>query len=153
MKTSLLVLLISLVCGSGCTRSLIVSKVLSGDTIELNTSEKIRYACLESPKEGEHLYRESLEANRYLVEGKKVELILEQVEGKEEKHAYVYTPVFVDKDTVKYLFVNAELVLFGFARLIPPSGKTQHEDLLTNLRKLEERARAQKHGIWGKVDQ
>ncbi len=141
--------LIALVC-TGCrTAALTVTEVVSVDTVVLSDGTTIRYAGLEGPPQESPWFEVCREANAYLVLNKKVELVVES--GPSQgigTHAYVYTPVVVDKKE-KYLFVNAELAKFGLARVLPVPGSCQHKEHWQGLWNLQDQvAKPLKLGMW-----
>ena len=142
------ILILTILC-VGCTRSSpIVKEVISADTILLDNGQKVHYAALECPEENTPLWEQTRQANAYLVEGKSVEMIPEQNISEGAQEAYVYTLILVDKQK-KYLFVNAEMVRFGFARVKPVQKNAREKALWENLWKFQEQeARPLKRGIW-----
>jgi endonuclease YncB( thermonuclease family) len=134
-------LLLCCCCGLACQQPLIVKRIITSDTLELSNGDKIRYACLKCPEKDHPLYQEAVLANRYLLQDKKVKLEMESPlpgDKDDTQRVYVYTPVKVGKEN-KYLFVNAELVLFGIAQVVTPSGQVKRKDLLESLQQVEDR--------------
>ncbi len=124
-----------------------VISVLDGDTIVLESGQKVRYIGIDAPesylpKMGvSHFYgKEPMEYNKKLVEGKKVSLELDVQEKDPEGRllAYVY---------VGDIFVNAELVKQGHAVAARYPPNTKHQDLFE---KLESEAKEKKIGLWGR---
>jgi len=124
-----------------------VARVVDGDTIVLNNGERIRYIGIDTPetvhpsKPVEYFGKEASEANKKLVEGKRVRLEydVQRVDQYGRTLAYVY----LENGT----FVNAWLVENGYARVstYPPNVKHQQRFL-----ELEQKARESKVGLWGK---
>jgi micrococcal nuclease len=138
---------------------ILVQRVIDGDTVQLETGERVRLIGIDTPElhESDKLYRDSQRTKqdvstiqelgrrayaftRNLVEGKRVSL-----EFDVEKHdrygrllAYVYL-----KDGT---FVNAEIIKHGYASLmtIPPNVK--YAQLFLSLYR---DARMNKRGLWG----
>lgn len=126
-----------------------VKRVIDGDTIELKNGMLIRYIGIDTPELRRHIngqwtYRpqrlaeEARAFNQRLVEGKTVRLEYDQ-ERMDQYHrllAYVFAGD---------LFVNAELVRSGYARvfLYPPNLK--YSDLFL---RLQQAARDQRKGVW-----
>lgn len=135
----------------GCTLSYPrVKEAISADTIILENGQRVHYAALECPEENTLLWEYARQANAYLVENKTIEFLAEQSISDGTLEAYIYSPIFVDKQK-KYLFVNAEMVRFGFARVKPVSENARQKALWENLYKLQEQeARPAKRGIWAK---
>ncbi len=122
----------------------LVTRVIDGDTIELANGEKVRYIGVDTPelhhpqKEVEYYAREAYEANRRLVEGKRVRLELDVEER--DRYGRILAYVYVDD-----LMVNEWLVANGYARVatFPPNVKYAERFL-----QLEREARQAKVGLW-----
>lgn len=136
-----------------------VQRVIDGDTIQLESGERVRLIGIDTPemhesnklrrdsqRSGEDisaiqkLGRRSYEFTKGLVEGKRVslEFDVEKYDKYNRLLAYVYL-----KDGT---FVNAEIVKQGYASLmtIPPNVK--YADLF---QKLYHEAREARRGLWG----
>ena len=127
---------------SGCGRvdeySVFVTRVIDGDTIEIEGGQRVRYIGIDTPEKGEPYYWEALEANQRLVEGKEVRLE-KDVEDKDE-YGRLLRYVWLDNT-----IVNAELVHLGYAYSYsyPPNVKYQ-----TLFLQEEKEAREHKRGLW-----
>jgi len=127
---------------TGCSRVnenvALVTRVIDGDTIEIEGGYRVRYIGIDTPERGEPYYWEALQANRNLVEGKKVRL--EKAVEDKDKYGRLLRYVWVD-DTM----VNAELVRLGYAYSYsyPPNLKYQ-----TYFLQLEKEARERRQGLW-----
>ena len=125
----------------GCDKtgnSVLVTRVIDGDTIEIEGGYHVRYIGIDTPEKGDPLYGEATQANRNLVEGRKVHLEAD-VEDKDDngrllRYVWLYNTM-----------VNAELVRLGYAYSYsyPPNVKYQAYFL-----RLEREAREQKLGLW-----
>jgi len=120
-----------------------VTRVIDGDTIDIATGQRVRYIGIDTPEvypEREAYGMEAWQANRNLVEGKKVRL--EQDVSETDKYGRLLRYVYVDD-----IFVNAELVRLGLAeaKAYPPD--TRYQDLLEQL---EAEARRAGRGMWAK---
>ena len=122
----------------------LVTRVIDGDTIEIQGGERVRYIGIDAPeivhpsKPVEYFGEEATEKNRELVEGKRVRL-----EGDvEDRDEYGRWLRYVWRDDV---MVNAELVRLGYAYSysLPPNVKYQELFL-----QLEQEAREQGLGLW-----
>jgi endonuclease YncB( thermonuclease family) len=125
--------------------------VVSVNTIVLASGQKVRYAGLESLAAESPWFEFCRQANAYLVQSKKV-LLLKEPSLSEEGTvvAYVYTPIIFAQQT-KYLFVNAELVRFGFAKALPVPQTLFHKHLWQSLWDLQEQeAKRARLLIWSK---
>ncbi len=118
--------------------SVLVSRVIDGDTVELSGGSRVRYLCIDAPEQGEPLYDEAKERNRQLVEGKRVELVPGVTET--DEYGLLLRYVYVDG-----ALVNAVLVSEGLASTLVYEEDEVHAPLL---RALESEAQAQGRGIW-----
>lgn len=136
-----------LVIGCAAPTGTLVTRVIDGDTIEVNidgASYKVRYMGIDTPelddKRAEYcaLAQEATRYNRQLVEGKRVRL--EQDVSETDQYGRLLRYVYVDD-----LLVNAELVRQGlaWAKVYEPDTKYQNY-----LEELEEEARQASRGIW-----
>ena len=122
-----------------------VTRVIDGDTIEVNGGVTVRYIGVDTPesvdprKTVECFAKEAAEANKKLVLGKKV--VLEKDVSESDKYGRLLRYVYVDG-----VMINKTLVERGFAqaRSYPPDIKHQED-----LRELEVKARFGKKGLWG----
>jgi micrococcal nuclease len=120
-----------------------VTRVIDGDTIVINTGQHIRYIGIDTPElypEQEAYGMEAWQANRKLVEGKKVHL--ERDVSNIDKYDRLLRYVYVDD-----ILINAELVRLGLAeaKAYPPD--TKYQELLEQM---EEEARRAGRGMWAK---
>ncbi|MDD4980277.1 MAG: thermonuclease family protein [Candidatus Omnitrophica bacterium] len=136
-----------------------VKRVVDGDTIQLETGEKVRLIGIDTPEmhESNKLYKDSqrsgqdtaairesgrraYEFTKKLVEGKRVSLEFD-VE-KYDKYQRLLAYVYLKGDGT---FVNAEIISQGYASLmtIPPNVKYADSFL-----KLYQEARQNKRGLW-----
>lgn len=118
--------------------TIIVKKVIDGDTIVLEDGRKVRLIGINAPEKYQKFGLESTLKTKELTLEK--EVILEYDKDKEDDYgrtlAYVYT---------EEIFVNYELLKGGFAYLmtIPPNTK-----YLEEFKKVYQEAKANKLGIW-----
>ena len=121
-----------------------VTRVVDGDTIEIEGGEKIRYIGIDTPetvdprKPVQCFGIEASKKNKELVEGKTVRL--EKDITDRDKYSRLLRYVWIDD-----LFVNLELIKQGFATsyTYPPDIKYQEEFLAA-----EKEARVNKLGLW-----
>lgn len=123
-----------------------VVRVIDGDTVELDSGERVRYLLIDSPEstsEIECFGEEATELNRELVEGKVVQLRYES----ECRDRFERLLAFV---SVGDREINTLLVERGYActLFIPPNGLDRKEEF----EDLELRARAQDRGLWGSCE-
>jgi micrococcal nuclease len=126
-----------------------VTKIIDGDTIEIEGGERIRYIGIDTPermmrKNDRWIYRpmpfaeESKAYNKKLVLGKKVRLEMD-IEPR-DRYGRVLAYVFLDE-----ILVNEELIRQGYAHLltIPPNVK-----YVEHFKKALKEAKKEKRGLW-----
>jgi len=129
----------------------VVKRVIDGDTIELDTGERVRYIGIDTPetkhpsKPVQCFGREASKRNTELVEGK--EVLLEKDVSNTDRYdrllRYIYLP---NPDaSSEAIFVNEYLVEQGYAQVItyPPDVK-YNEQLFAAQRA----AQAENRGLW-----
>jgi endonuclease YncB( thermonuclease family) len=144
------VCLVLLCVALGCHAApLAVVEVIAADCVVLSDHTKVYYAGLRAPEPENTWFTFCQEANVFLVGQKKVKIVVEPGDTRENGvAAYVYTPILVGDET-QYLFVNAELAKFGFATVMPVPQPAQYPErwqMLWNLQ--EQEAKPWKQGIW-----
>lgn len=117
-----------------------VSRVIDGDTVQLEDGRKVRYAGINAPEQGDPYSQEATQANNDLVGGKDV--ILQFGGSKKEKFERTLAYVFVG-DT----FVQGELVKRGWAIVTRTQPLRRYRKLLQDY---QEEATAAGRGIWAK---
>lgn len=123
----------------------VATRVIDGDTIELENGQKVRYIGIDTPetvdprKPVQCFGVEAKNRNKELVEGKQVRL--EKDISETDKYGRLVRYVYVG-DT----FINLALVQEGFASsyTYPPDVKYQNQFI-----EAERIAREQKKGLWG----
>ena len=129
----------------------LVTKVVDGDTIEIEGGEKVRYLGVDTPetkdprKPVQCFGKEASNKNKELVEGKRV--ILEKDVTETDKYNRLLRHVFLDLGDGTRLFVNDYLIREGYAQVltIPPDVKYSEQFL-----EAQKQAREQKLGLWNK---
>ena len=122
-----------------------VVRVVDGDTIELDTGEKVRYIGVNAPesvdprKPVECFGKEASEYNKSLVEGKAVGLVGDV--GDKDKYGRLLRYVYLNDGT----FVNLKLVQDGYASVmtVQPNVAYQKEFVAA-----QSKARENKVGLW-----
>lgn len=116
-----------------------VTDVIDGDTIELETGERVRLIGIDAPEFREPYFSESQAKLAELVLDKHV--FLERDESEKDEYGRLLRYVYRDE-----FFINLEMVRLGYAKalIIPPDVK--YRDLLFSA---EREARRQQLGIWG----
>ena len=124
-----------------------VARVVDGDTIVLRGGERIRYIGMDTPesvKPGTPVQcyaKAASRENERLVEGRRVRLRFDS--EKRDRYGRMLAYVYRARDG---LFVNAELVRRGYARVLTIPPDVQHAGLF---RRLAARARSTRRGLWG----
>ena len=124
----------------------LVTRVIDGDTIELANGDGVRYVGIDTPetkhpkKPVQYFGKEAYEANKKLVEGKKVKFEFDV--QKKDKYDRILAYVFVDD-----IFVNAWLVENGYAHASSYPPNVKYQNLFLNLQK---EARENNKGLWEK---
>jgi len=116
----------------------LVTKVFDGDTIEIDTGERVRYVGVNAPEKGEPHSKESTELNSKLILNNKIKLGYD-VQDK-DRYGRTLAYVFVNNQ-----MVNMEMVKQGLAvsETIQPNVKYQDEFV-----KAQKEARDDCLGIW-----
>ena len=106
----------------------IVTRVIDGDTIEIEGGQRIRYIGIDTPEKGEYFFEEATVKNSELVLGKVVRM--EKDVSETDVYGRLLRYIYVGD-----IFVNAELVRLGYAReaYYPPD--TMHSDEFLRLEK------------------
>ena len=124
-----------------------VERVIDGDTIKVRVRDKIetvRYIGVDTPEtvhptRGVEPYgKEASEFNKKLVEGKTVRLEFDVQQR--DRYGRLLAYVYVDT-----LFVNAELLRQGYAKIMTVPPNVRHVELF---QKLQTEAREAKRGLW-----
>jgi len=173
----LYILLFSVTAKENTYDNILVVKVFDGDTILLESGEKVRLIGIDCPEayESDKLVRDAqrigqdikaiiemgkkaTEFTKNLIEGKRIRLELD-VERKDKYGrllAYVFLKapnlrIIGDTDTAKfkngipYSFVNADIIVDGFAQPMTILPNIKYADLF---QKLYQEARENKRGLW-----
>lgn len=125
----------------------LVTRVIDGDTIEIEGGQKVRYIGIDTPETVDPnepegcVGKKASDKNKELVEGKKVRL--EKDVSETDKYGRLLRYVYIGD-----IFVNEYLVKEGYASSVsyPPDVKYQDK-----FREAEEQAREEEKGLWGDV--
>lgn len=137
----------------------LVTKVIDGDTIEIETGEKVRYIGVDTPETVDPrrpvgcFGKEASNKNKELVEGKRI--ILEADKEDKDKYGrllrYIFLPIENGPASPamrgeQMLFVDDYLIREGYGKLliIPPDVKYQDQFI-----QAQTEARQEKRGLWG----
>lgn len=119
-----------------------VTKVIDGDTVEIESGEKVRLLGINAPEENEYYYQEAKERLTKLVEGKLVKL--ETSSEDKDRYGRLLRYIFVDD-----LHANLRLLKEGYATvyIINPD-----EQYYLEFKKAEKEAKESKLGLWTSSD-
>ncbi|MEZ8219227.1 micrococcal nuclease [Candidatus Fervidibacteria bacterium JGI MDM2 SSWTFF-3-K9] len=127
----------------GSKVALKVVKVVDGDTVVLSDGRTLRYIGVDAPERGQPFYEAAKNFNRRLVQGRVVELEFD-IE-RYDRYGRLLAYVFIRDAKGKRIFVNAELVSNGFAKVYTKPPNVRYADLLF---RLQEEAREKRKGLW-----
>jgi micrococcal nuclease len=113
-------------------------RIRSGDTVIANNDNKLIYAGVRAPVEGEPLFEEARARNATLVEGKKLRLRFDADERDKQDRLVAYA--WVDKEFVNDILVREGL---AYARLTPATTRYAEELLAA-----QAEARSARRGLW-----
>jgi len=124
----------------------VVKTVIDGDTIVLSNGEKVRYIGFDTPefqsfqKKTEIFAEEAFQANRKMVENRKVKL--EYDAQQRDQYGRLLAYVYTDDG----IMVNEWLVANGYAKTVIFPPNVRYVDRFLHL---EQEAQEQKIGLWG----
>jgi len=119
-----------------------VVKIISPDTIQLADGRKLKFSGVAFPEElagNSELKNRIIKYQRDLLEGKTVQVLFDQ--KKIDEKGRLLGLVFWGTD----VFVNADLVLKGYARAKPEPPNYEYQVLY---QRLQDYAKAHRYGIW-----
>ena len=126
------------VTGLFLDETVLVERVVDGDTLVLEGGERVRLIGIDTPERGQHLFDESTAFVRDLVEGRRVRLERDMTER--DKYDRLLRYVYIGDR-----FLNLELVREGYATALNYEPDSTYRDLFA----LEEaRVRQLRKGIW-----
>ncbi len=116
-----------------------VTYVVDGDTIEIETEERVRLVCIDTPERGEEGYKEAKEYVEDLILGKEVRLVKDVSEV--GKYGRLVRYIYLEDET----FVNELIVREGYGKVY---WYEPDVTLCSIIQKAENYARENKLGIW-----
>lgn len=125
--------------------TVLVVRVIDGDTIELAGGQRVRYIGIDTPetvdprKPVQCFGVEASKRNKQLVEGRRVRL--EKDVGEMDRYGRLVRYVYIGD-----VFINLELVKYGFAYSYTYPPDVKYQDQFTEAERV---AREQKKGLWG----
>lgn len=123
----------------------LVTRIVDGDTIQIETGQKVRYIGMNTPesvdprKPVECFGKEASEKNKELVLNKKVYLIKDVSET--DKYGRLLRYVYLEDGT----FINSELVKQGYASVMTVPPDVKYSALFLDFQK---QAKDSKLGLW-----
>jgi len=142
-----LAFLLASVLAAGAQELIRVKQVVDGDTIILESGERVRLLGVNTPevnhpkKPVEPFGKEAAEFTRRMVEGKLVRLEFDPHANKQDNHSRVFAYVFLQDGT----FLNAEIVRRGYGFAIRGNPRLKYESEFVQL---ELHARKKGRGLW-----
>ena len=128
--------------GTNDQQTYLVTKVIDGDTIEIEDGRKVRYIGIDTPelKGDECFAKEARDKNKELVEGKRVKLQKDVSEI--DRYGRLLRFVYTENGD----FINNKLVLEGYATAATfPPDVSKQEIFKTS----QQEANSQSRGLWG----
>jgi endonuclease YncB( thermonuclease family) len=95
--------------------SFYVTRIIDGDTFELESGEIVRLLCVNAPEKGERGYEESKEFLSSLILNKKILMKADLTD--KDKYSRLLRYVLVEDVVGNILLVNRELVNYGHAKI------------------------------------
>lgn len=117
----------------------IVTRVIDGDTIEIEGGKRVRLICINTPETGEKGYKESKDFLIDLILNKEVKLVLDFTE--KDKYGRLLRYIYLEDGR----FVNELIVRLGYGVAYPYGQDTSLCPLIENAERLAEESNL---GIW-----
>lgn len=117
----------------------LVTSVIDGDTVYIDTGEKVRLICIDTPEKNEDGYVEAREYVEDLILGKKVKLVKDVSEV--DRYNRLLRYIYLENGA----FVNELIVREGFGEAYPYSPDTA---LCPTIQSAEDYAKINNLGIW-----
>ena len=124
--------------------SFTVTKVIDGDTIEINTGERVRLICIDTPEKGEEGYNEAKDYLEDLILNKEVKL--EKDISETDKYDRLLRHIYLEDGT----FVNELIVKEGYATAY---WYKPDITLCPQIENAEDYAKEHELGIWEKEEE
>ncbi len=122
----------------------LVTRVLDGDTIEIEGGYRVRYEGIDAPELADRYGTQAYKTNKELVDGKRVRLEFTE----SEPDLYGRVLAYIWKDT---LFVNERFVADGLAQVINYH-KMAKPKYYERLKRAQDAAQQNHWGMWLKTD-
>ena len=109
----------------------LVVEITDGDTFVIENKTIIRLLCVNTPEKGEEGYSEAKEFLQSLIFYKEVKLIEPKTLNKTDKYGRELRFVYVEINK-KEVFVNKEILEFGFGKYYPYEDKKKECEMVRN---------------------
>ncbi|MBP7875931.1 thermonuclease family protein [Candidatus Woesebacteria bacterium] len=119
----------------------LVTRIVDGDTIELEDGEKVRYIGIDTPEKSDCYSQEATSKNEELVLNKKVKLVKDV--SNTDRYDRLLRYVYIDD-----IFINQVLVAGGYAHASSYPPDAVHQD---EFKEAERKARVEQNGLWGEI--
>lgn len=128
--------------GTNDEKLYLVTKIIDGDTIQIEGGQKVRYIGIDTPelKDSECFAKEARDKNKELVEGKKV--TLQKDVSETDRYGRLLRFVYTENGE----FVNDILVKEGYATVSTYPPDVAKQELFKTS---QQDAVASNHGLWG----
>lgn len=127
--------------------TVLVTKVIDGDTIEIEGGQKVRYIGIDTPEKGQPFFDKAKKFNSDLVLHRNVEVEFD-IQTK-DKYGRTLAYVFIEQFDSRYyrtkMFVNLELIKKGLAAAETIQPNVKYQDKILNVQK---ESREKCLGIW-----
>ena len=124
-----------------------VTRVVDGDTIILESGERVRLLGVNAPQHSktktQFFGKEATDFTKRMVEGKLVRVEENQLANRQDK-SRTLAYVFLADGT----FLNAEIIRHGYGFAVPTTPPLKYD---YEFRRLEQEARQQRRGLWAEV--
>lgn len=121
-----------------------VTYIVDGDTLDVDTGERVRLICINTPERGEYYYSEAKEYLKSLTLNKEVDLIKDISET--DRYGRLLRYIYLTDGT----FVNELMVRNGYAKVYPYNPDTT---LCPQIENAERIARENHLGIWAEEEE
>lgn len=142
------VLILALIFLIGCsseeiTTMAVVSRVVDGDTVELNDSQRVRLVCINTPEKNEPGYVEATNFLKETVLNRTVLLVKDVTEN--DKYGRLLRYVYLEDGT----FVNLLIAEKGYGEAFPYAPDTK---FCSEIKAAEDKAKSDKTGLWSEIE-
>ncbi len=116
-----------------------VTYIVDGDTLDVDTGDRVRLICIDTPERGKYYYSEAKEYLKSLTLNKEVDLIKDISET--DRYGRLLRYIYLEDGT----FVNERIVYYGYGKAYPYNPDTS---LCPEIQSAEQHAKDNNLGIW-----